>query len=202
MPNELNNIIEKTYQNKLFNILEIINYSPPQYDSSWNKKFIKYNPSKRVPDKKQSKFDFDFKQSNPLNLNNDCLGVYLILSIPTNFAYVGCSNKNLKQRFETHIQKITATNLNRYYTPINWDTFIITRYEKLKDKSIFLTDLKLTFFNCFDFKEILQDTGNQEEELEAIIYYFFKKKLKDFNFLNTENSVSNKIFRDKYKNYW
>ena len=53
MRDELIEIIEKTYQNSLFSILEIIEYSPPSYDSSWNKKFVQFNPSTRVPDKKK-----------------------------------------------------------------------------------------------------------------------------------------------------
>ena len=202
MKKELTNIIEKTFQNSLFNILELIDYTPPLYDSNWNKKFIKFNPSTRVPYKKKNKFKFNFKKSNPLELNNDKLGVYLILGTTINFIYVGCSDKKLKQRFTTHIQKITATNLGRWYTPFNWDSFIVKRYEILKEKSVLLDDIKLTFFNYSNFEKILNSKEDPKKELEAIIFYYFKKKFESSNFLNTETQVSNKIFRDKYKIFW
>ncbi len=202
MKEELTKIIETTFQKSLFSIYEIIEYSPPSYDPNWNKKFKKFNPSKRVPDKIKSKFVFNFKKSNPLKLNNDKLGVYLLIGTKVNFAYIGCSDKKLHQRFTTHIQKITATNLERFYTPINWDSFIVNRYEKLKEKSVLLDDVKITFFNYFDFHKILNNKKDPKEELEAIIFYYFKKKFESNIFLNTETSVSKKFYRNKYKNIW
>ena len=67
MKEELTNVIEKTFQNSLFNILELIDYSPPLYDSNWNKKFIKFNPSTRVPDKK--KVNLNLMLKNQIHLN-------------------------------------------------------------------------------------------------------------------------------------
>ena len=37
--NKLQNLIEDTYRNYLFNIEKIIDYTPPKYDPNWNKKF-------------------------------------------------------------------------------------------------------------------------------------------------------------------
>ena len=202
MKDKLAGIIENTFHNSLFNIMDIIEYSPPLYDPSWNKKFKKYDPSTRVPDKNKSKFVFNFKEKNPLNLNNNKLGVYLILGTAINFAYIGCSDKKLNQRFTTHIQKITATNLGRWYTPINWDAFIIKRYEKLREKSVLLDDIKLTFFDYTDFEKILDNENDPKTELEAIIFFYFKSKLGTNTLINAEKQVSNKFYRDKYKNLW
>ena len=202
MRDKLAEIIENTFHNSLYNIMDIIDYSPPLYDPSWNMKFKKYDASTRVPDKTKSKFFFDFKKKNPLNLVSDKLGVYLILGTTVNFAYVGCSDKNLKQRFKTHIQKITASNLERWYTPINWDAFIIKRYEKLREKSVLLEDIKLTFFDYTNFEKILDNKNDPKTELEAIIFFYFKSKLEKNTLINTEKQVSNKFYREKYKNLW
>lgn len=197
MRSDLINLIEKIFQNSLYNLNEIINYSPPLYDPNWNKKFIEYNPSTRVPDKKKSKFKFDFKKNNSLKLENDKHGVYLLLGYEINFAYIGCTDSKLSQRFTTHIQKITATNLGRFYTPINWDNFIVKRYEKLKEKSVLLDDIKLTFFDYEDFENILKNNKDPKKELEALIYCYFKKKLGIQTLLNSENRIS-KHYRYKY----
>ena len=51
-------------------------------------------------------------------------------------------------------------------------------------------------------RELQSHIEGRIKELEAIIFYYFKKKFESSNFLNTEKQVSNKVFRDKYKVFW
>ena len=63
------------------------------------------------------------------------------------FFYVGKTLGNLKQRLDTHIQKITATNNNQNTTPYNWQKFSYQRYKNLKEKSVLLDDIKIYFYH-------------------------------------------------------
>ena len=200
--NKLQNLIEDTYRNYLFNIEKIIDYTPPKYDPNWNKKFKQVDKSTWIPDKKKGHFKFSFKKNNLLKLDNNVTGVYLIIGDEIKFFYTGYTKNNLVQRFITHIQKITATNLGRWYTPKKWQPFIIKRYEVMKNRSVLLNDIKLSYFHSNNFIKILNNENYPEIELEAAIFYYFKKKFNNSIILNTTGKISNKIYRDKYKNYW
>lgn len=192
--NKLKSLIENKFQNYMYNLDEIIDYNPPKYEPNWNKKFKpKYDGKEWVPDKKKGNFEFRFKVKNPLNLNNDVKGVYLIIGTQIKFFYVGKTDNNFNQRLNSHIQKITATNLEKWTTPKNnWQPFVIKRYEELKEKSVYLNDVKITYYYADDFIEILNNVSDIETELESVIFYYFKKKLNDSLILNSLSQISKK----------
>ena len=110
------------------------------------------------------------------------------------YCYIGLTRKNIKQRLHSHIQKLTSSNINAYTTPKFWQKLSFERYKILKDKSVDISDDKILIFSTND-KELKNIALNKDlEDLEALIYCNLRKLLKNYSFLNTENS--------KMKTYW
>ena len=55
-----------------------------------------------------------------MKLNEKFEGIYVIVNEQLKYFYVGLTKKNIKQRLHSHIQKLTASNINQYDTPKNW----------------------------------------------------------------------------------
>ncbi len=209
--NHLNNLINEQLKNHLYHLNEIIDFKPPEYIEDWNKEFeiVKLGSSGKEqeyhrPNKPYSNFKFSFKTKNILKLDSDSKGIYFFEGTEIKFFYVGQTDENLNQRFDAHIQKLTTTNNKKGYTPEAWKQIGIDRYERLKEKSVYLDDIKITFMNIRMFDNIV-DTNNVKEaldKLETIIYFYFKKNLPEHKILNTESSVGTKEFRLRYKDYW
>ena len=85
--NKLQNLIEDTYRNYLFNIEKIIDYTPPKYDPNWNKKFKQVDKSTWIPDKKKGHFKFSFKKNNLLKLDNNVISYHLGFVCDSTFYY-------------------------------------------------------------------------------------------------------------------
>ena len=167
-------------------INDVIEYQPPKYISGWDGSFKKIKIGKSNyfrPNKEFSKFKIDISKNNQLNITNASRGIYVILSNDYKFFYVGKTLGNLKQRLDTHIQKITATNNNQNYTPYNWQKFSYQRYKNLKEKSVLLDDIKIYFYHQNNF---LPFTIN---ELENLFFKKYKKLLPTYLFLNDPKNL-------------
>ena len=179
-PNEENNI------SNFVSINEVINYEPPKYIPNWDGSFNKIKSGKSSyfrPNKEFSNFNIVINNGNSLRLDENSKGIYIILSEKFNFFYVGKTLANIKQRLHSHIQKLTSTNNNKYTTPLKWQKLAFNRYKTLKAKSVFLNDLKISFYHQNNFSSLT--TG----ELENYLYKKYKKLLPNYTSLNDPKAI-------------
>jgi len=194
----LENFLKIKIKKDLHSLSKIINLQKPEYFSKKDGSFKNYYYSKNKKHKRTNKpkttINFTFKKNNPINLNENFEGIYCIINSLMKYCYIGLTRKNIKQRLHSHIQKLTSSNINAYTTPRFWQKLSFKRYKILKDKSIDISDDKILIFSTYD-KELKNIALNKDlEDLESLIYCNLKKLLKNYSFLNTENS--------KMKMYW
>jgi hypothetical protein len=194
----LENFLKIKIKKNLYSLSKIINLQKPKYFSDWDGSFKNYyygrNRKHERPNKPKTTLSFTFKKNNPLSLNENFEGIYCIINSLMKYCYIGLTRKNIKQRLHSHIQKLTSSNINAYTTPKFWQKLSFKRYKILKDKSIDISDDKILIFSTYD-KELKNIALNKDlEDLESLIYCNLKKLLKNYSFLNTENS--------KMKMYW
>ena len=178
---EINKLNKKTNTNNFVSINEVISYEPPKYTPNWNGSFNKVKIGKSSyyrPNKEFSNFKIDIIDNNPLGLNNNSDGIYVILSEKFKFVYVGKTLSNIKQRLHSHIQKLTSTNNNKYTTPLKWQKIAFNRYNALKEDSVKLDDLKIKFYHLSEYSSC------NINELEENIYLKCKSFLPDYISLN------------------
>lgn len=188
----LENFLKIKIKKNLYSLSKIINLQKPEYFSDWDGSFKNYyygkNRKHERPNKAKTTLNFTFKKNNPLSLNENFEGIYCIINSLMKYCYIGLTRKNIKQRLHSHIQKLTSSNINAYTTPKFWQKLSFERYKILKDKSIDISDDKILIFSTND-KELKNIALNKDlEDLEALIYCNLKKLLKNYSFLNTENS--------------
>lgn len=174
-PNEENNT------SNFVSINEVISYEPPKYTPNWDGSFNKVKIGKSSyyrPNKEFSNFNIDIIDNNPLGLNNNSDGIYVILSEKFKFVYVGKTLSNIKQRLHSHIQKLTSTNNNKYTTPLKWQKIAFNRYNALKEGSVKLDDLKIKFYHLSEYSSC------NINELEENIYLKCKSFLPNYISLN------------------
>jgi hypothetical protein len=194
----LENFLKIKIKKNLYSLSKIINLQKPEYFSDWDGSFKNYyygkNRKHERPNKAKTTLNFTFKKNNPLSLNENFEGIYCIINSLMKYCYIGLTRKNIKQRLHSHIQKLTSSNINAYTTPKFWQKLSFERYKILKDKSVDISDDKILIFSTND-KELKNIALNKDlEDLEALIYCNLRKLLKNYSFLNTENS--------KMKTYW
>lgn len=194
----LENFLKIKIKKNLYSLSKIINLQKPEYFSDWDGSFKNYyygkNRKHERPNKAKTTLNFTFKKNNPLSLNESFEGIYCIINSLMKYCYIGLTRKNIKQRLHSHIQKLTSSNINAYTTPKFWQKLSFERYKILKDKSVDISDDKILIFSTND-KELKNIAINKDlEDLEALIYCNLRKLLKNYSFLNTENS--------KMKTYW
>ena len=194
----LENFLKIKIKKNLYSLSKIINLQKPEYFSDWDGSFKNYyygkNRKHERPNKAKTTLNFTFKKNNPLSLNENFEGIYCIINSLMKYCYIGLTRKNIKQRLHSHIQKLTSSNINAYTTPKFWQKLSFERYKILKDKSVDISDDKILIFSTND-KELKNIAINKDlEDLEALIYCNLRKLLKNYSFLNTENS--------KMKTYW
>ena len=188
----LENFLKIKIKKNLYSLSKIINLQKPEYFSDWDGSFKNYyygkNRKHERPNKAKTTLNFTFKKNNPLSLNENFEGIYCIINSLMKYCYIGLTRKNIKQRLHSHIQKLTSSNINAYTTPKFWQKLSFKRYKILKDKSVDISDDKILIFSIND-KELKNIALNKDlEDLEALIYCNLKKLLKNYSFLNTENS--------------
>ena len=188
----LENFLKIKIKKNLYSLSKIINLQKPEYFSDWDGSFKNYyygkNRKHERPNKAKTTLNFTFKKNNPLSLNENFEGIYCIINSLMKYCYIGLTRKNIKQRLHSHIQKLTSSNINAYTTPKFWQKLSFERYKILKDKSVDISDDKILIFSTND-KELKNIALNKDlEDLEALIYCNLKKLLKNYSFLNTENS--------------
>ncbi len=194
----LENFLKIKIKKDLHSLSKIINLQKPEYFSNWDGSFKNYyygkNKKHERPNKPKTTINFTFKKNNPINLNENFEGIYCIINSLMKYCYIGLTRKNIKQRLHSHIQKLTSSNINAYTTPKFWQKLSFKRYRILKDKSVDISDDKILIFSINDEK--LKNIAQKKdlEDLEALIYCNFRKLLKNYSFLNSENS--------KMKMYW
>jgi hypothetical protein len=194
----LENFLKIKIKKNLYSLSKIIDLQKPEYFSDWDGSFKNYyygkNRKHERPNKAKTTLNFTFKKNNPLSLNENFEGIYCIINSLMKYCYIGLTRKNIKQRLHSHIQKLTSSNINAYTTPKFWQKLSFERYKILKDKSVDISDDKILIFSTND-KELKNIALNKDlEDLEALIYCNLRKLLKNYSFLNTENS--------KMKTYW
>ena len=178
---EINKLNKETNTNNFVSINEVISYEPPKYTPNWDGSFNKVKIGKSSyyrPNKEFSNFNIDIIDNNPLGLNNNSDGIYVILSERFKFVYVGKTLSNIKQRLHSHIQKLTSTNNNKYTTPLKWQKIAFNRYNALKEGSVKLDDLKIKFYHLSEYSSC------NINELEENIYLKYKSFLPDYISLN------------------
>ena len=194
-----NKYISNKIKKNLFKLSKIIDLKKPQYFNNWDGSFKKHFYGKdqkskhERPNRPLTKINFTFKKNNPLKLNEKFEGIYVIVNEQLKYFYVGLTKKNIKQRLHSHIQKLTASNINQYDTPKNWQILAYKRYMLLEEKSVSIDDDKITIFSIDD--EIISGIVENKDIriLEALIYCNLKKMYKNYEALNGENKLM-KIF--------
>ena len=194
-----NKYISRKLKNNLYKLSSIIDFKKPEYFEDWDGSFKKhfYGKGKKSkherPNRPLTKLNFTFKKNNPLNLNEKFEGIYVIVNDRLKYFYAGLTKKNIKQRLHSHIQKLTASNINRYDTPRNWQVLAYERFKLLKEKSVSIDDENITTFSIND-KEIESIINIEDIKIfEAIIFCNLKKIYKNYKPLNGENNLM-KIF--------
>lgn len=186
-------------------ILDVFNYSPPEY-TSWQQTYqkIPYGSGRThtQPLREFSEFQLELKQSNSLGVSQKSLGIYFINN--DQFFYVGKTDRKIEQRFHAHITKITGTNNKKHHHPKNWQKYATNRYQSLASESVNLNDIRMSYFDFELFQSFLI-SGNQNDKLsefESLIFYWINQNYSDVISLNSDAQIGKKPMKDWHRAMW
>lgn len=190
----------------LIALKEIWSYMPDSFitskwDGTYYTKIGKNNRTEQRPTYLHSSFELNLKKDNPLKLNRDSSGIYVIYD-EVSCIYVGKTDKKIIQRFNAHISKITAVNKHNH--PNKWQEYARLRYKNRFKDFRKLDEFKMGFYELEKFKDYLNGTSKDElvSEMEALIFFGLKNKNNNNNFLNTLSSISTSENREKWQNFF
>jgi hypothetical protein len=136
-----------------------------------------------------------------LSLTPDSEGIYVIRD-EFSVIYIGLTDRNIKQRFDAHVSKLTA--VNKWHHPVKWRKYVIERSKRNGQAFERLDDFQIGFYDLCDFQSILQGTTVKEQVdvMEALVFYGLCVTNPKERFLNTESSVGNRVSREKWEAFF
>jgi hypothetical protein len=198
-------LLKNTHKSNTTAFNNIINYEPCDYnkwDGSYKEIFYGKKTKLIQPKRKFSDFTLSIKKENSLGFSQKSIGIYLLKNIDV--FYIGKTDKNVSQRLNAHITKITGVNNKRYHHPKKWREYALVRYNKLHEGSLKIDDFDFTFFDLKNFDNYLASTTDENKlsEFESIVFFYFLNFFQDFKTLNTISQVGIKFFRDLHSALW
>jgi len=190
-------------QTELVSFSKVWSYKPNKVIPDWDGTYCEVISGKQKyirPTDKSYDFTFELLPNNPLGLNLDSIGIYIIYD-EISCVYVGLTEGNIYQRFDAHISKLTAKN--KHHHPKKWREYVKIRYEKKGEKFYDLEEFKIGFYKLSQFFKYLEGQNNKAlvEDMETLVYYGLRLNNKD-RFLNHVPSIGNKKCRNKWKQFF
>ncbi len=179
---------------------DVWSYSPNEDRKEWDGQYERVDGETRPVDRNAS-FDLRLFDDNELSLTPESVGIYVIRD-EFSVIYIGLTDRNIKQRFDAHVSKLTA--VNKWHHPVKWQKYVIERSKRSGQGFERLDDFEIGFYDLRDFQSVLQGTTVKEhvDDMEALVFYGLCVTNPKERFLNTESSVGNRASRDKWKAFF
>ena len=179
---------------------DVWSYSPNEDRKEWGGQYERVDGETRPVDRNAS-FDLRLISDNALSLTPESAGIYVIRD-ELSVIYIGLTDRNIKQRFDAHVSKLTA--VNKWHHPVKWQKYVIERINRNSEAFERLDDFQIGFYDLRDFQPILQGTTVKEhvDDMEALVFYGLCVTSPKERFLNTESSVGSRASRDKWKAFF
>ena len=100
---------------------DVWSYSPNEDRKKWDGQYERVDGETRPVDRNAS-FDLRLISDNALSLTPDSVGIYVIRD-ELSVIYIGLTDRNIKQRFDAHVSKLTA--VNKWLHPVKWQKYAI-----------------------------------------------------------------------------
>ena len=175
-------------------------YSPNEDRKDWDGQYERVDGETRPVDRNAS-FDLRLISDNTLSLTPESAGIYVIRD-ELSVIYIGLTDRNIKQRFDAHVSKLTA--VNKWHHPVRWQKYVIERSKRNGQAFERLDDFQIGFYDLRDFQSNLQGTTDKEHvhDMEALMFYGLCVTNPKERFLNTESSVGSRASREKWKGFF
>jgi len=175
-------------------------YSPNEDRKDWDGQYERVDGETRPVDRNAS-FDLRLISDNALSLTPDSVGIYVIRD-ELSVIYIGLTDRNIKQRFDAHVSKLTA--VNKWHHPVRWQKYVIERSKRNGKAFERLDDFQIGFYDLRDFQSNLQGTTDKEHvhDMEALVFYGLCVTNPKERFLNTESIVGNRASREKWEAFF
>ena len=175
-------------------------YSPNEDRKDWDGQYERVDGETRPVDRNAS-FDLRLISDNTLSLTPESAGIYVIRD-ELSVIYIGLTDRNIKQRFDAHVSKLTA--VNKWHHPVRWQKYVIERSKRNGQAFERLDDFQIGFYDLHDFQSNLQGTTDKEHvhDMEALVFYGLCVTNPKERFLNTESIVGNRASREKWEAFF
>ena len=175
-------------------------YSPNEDRKDWDGQYERVDGETRPVDRNAS-FDLRLISDNTLSLTPESAGIYVIRD-ELSVIYIGLTDRNIKQRFDAHVSKLTA--VNKWHHPVRWQKYVIERSKRNGQAFERLDDFQIGFYDLRDFQSNLQGTTDKEHvhDMEALVFYGLCVTNPKERFLNTESIVGNRASREKWEAFF
>jgi hypothetical protein len=171
-------------------------YSPNADRARWNGNYEKINGETRPVDRGAS-FDLRIIDGNDLKLTTESVGIYAIRD-NISVIYIGLTERNIKQRFDAHVSKLTA--VNKWHHPERWRNYVSERLQREGNEFECLDEFEIGFYDLSKFQPFLEEDtiAQQVDDMEALVFYGLCVTNPKERFLNTESSVGTRENRKKW----
>ncbi len=175
-------------------------YSPNQDRKEWDCQYERVDGETR-PVNRNAYFDLRLNNDNALSLTPESVGIYVIRD-ELSVIYIGLTDGNIKQRFDTHVSKLTA--VNKWNHPVRWQKYVTERMKRNSEDFEHLDDFEIGFYDFDDFRSFLRGmtVKEQVDDMEALVFYGLCVTNPKDRFLNTESSVGNRASRERWQAFF
>ena len=181
-------------------LTDVWSYSPNRDRKEWDGQYERVDGETR-PVNRNANFDLRLNNDNALSLTPESAGIYVIRD-ELSVIYIGLTDRNIKQRFDAHVSKLTA--VNKWHHPVRWQKYVIERSKRNGQAFERLDDFQIGFYDLRDFQSNLQGTTDKEHvhDMEALVFYGLCVTNPKERFLNTESIVGNRASREKWEAFF
>jgi hypothetical protein len=179
---------------------DVWRYSPNRDRSPWDGSY-EIKGSYVRPSYRNASFELELLANNRIQLDPRSTGIYVIKDT-VSVIYVGLTEKNIRQRFNAHVSKLTA--VSKWHHPVRWRKYAEDRYRYSPENLDTLSDFEIGFYSIYDFIDLLAGDSKKEQvdDMEALVFYGLCVTNPKERFLNTETSVSTKSCREKWRQFF
>ena len=179
---------------------DVWSYSPNEDRKEWNGQYEKVDGETR-PVARNASFDLRLIADNALNLTPESVGIYIIRD-KVSVIYIGLTARNITQRFDAHISKLTA--VNKWHHPTKWKKYAIEQMGRKGENFECLDDFQMGFYDFSGFQSFLEGVTVKERvnDMEALVFYGLCVTNPKGRFLNTERSVGTRKSREQWRAFF
>ena len=181
-------------------LTDVWSYSPNQDRKEWDGQYERVDGETR-PVNRNAHFDLRLNNDNALSLTPESVGIYVIRD-ELSVIYIGLTDRNIKQRFDAHVSKLTA--VNKWHHPVRWQKYVTERMKRNSEAFERLDDFEIGFYDFNEFQSLLEGmtVKEQVDDMEALVFYGLRVTNPKDRFLNTESSVGNRASRERWQAFF